>query len=300
MEVAIFDIETGGLPAEELIKFTKTFEAFDPSSIKIGNLKDPEKINEKIEVERQKHALEKEAFYRNILEKAALDPKTGRVLAIGLMDHEGDSEILCGEEVDILEEFWSYSKHFLLKNKKMAGWNIKLFDLPFLLLRSWKNAVSVPTDIYLGEGRWHAGFVDLMRYWTCGQYKEFEKLDTAARFLGFEGKQQEAVTGQSFEKYWNGTEVERMLALSYLKNDLLQTRKIAERIFGMEGLDVRNPFLLGKEAVPETSVRKTDIRMTDSNGINHSESLLFGKGMGKPILDDQNGFSQKRLQETCA
>ena len=72
-----FDIETGPASLEELSLMEVPF---DPATVKIGNLKDQVKIEEKIEAARKNHELD-------FINKAALSPFTGRVIAIGWADH---------------------------------------------------------------------------------------------------------------------------------------------------------------------------------------------------------------------
>ena len=52
--------------------------AFDPAEVKTGNIKDPEKVAAKIAEAEANHR-------RDFIDRAALDPLTGRVVAIGLM-----------------------------------------------------------------------------------------------------------------------------------------------------------------------------------------------------------------------
>ena len=75
MNTIIYDIETGPLPEADLAAL---LPPFDPTDIKTGNLKDPEKIAAKLAEAEMNHR-------RNFFEQAALDPLTGRVVAIGLL-----------------------------------------------------------------------------------------------------------------------------------------------------------------------------------------------------------------------
>ena len=75
MHTIFFDIETGPLPEGELAAL---LPPFDPAEVKTGNIKDPAKIAEKIREAEEAHR-------RDFFDRAALDPLTGRVLAIGMM-----------------------------------------------------------------------------------------------------------------------------------------------------------------------------------------------------------------------
>lgn len=76
MHTICFDIETGPLPETELAAMVP---AFDPAEVKTGNLKDRDKVAAKIAEAEANHR-------REFIERAALDPLTGRVLAIGLLN----------------------------------------------------------------------------------------------------------------------------------------------------------------------------------------------------------------------
>ena len=90
-----FDIETGPLTAAEMNGRMPEFTAR-------ANLKDEAKIKADIEDKRNKY-----------FDKAALDPFTGRVCAIGLLQHEGDKPELIHYngnpkyEHSILTKFWN-------------------------------------------------------------------------------------------------------------------------------------------------------------------------------------------------
>ncbi|HWI60040.1 MAG TPA: hypothetical protein VNZ22_22630, partial [Bacillota bacterium] len=66
MKTIFFDIETGALPAAEIANL---MPAFDPTEVKTGNLKDPDKIAAKLAEAEANHR-------RDFLDRAALDPLT--------------------------------------------------------------------------------------------------------------------------------------------------------------------------------------------------------------------------------
>lgn len=75
MQTIVFDVETGPLAEGEL---SALLPPFDPAEVKTGNLKDPDKIAAKIAEAEANHR-------RDFVDKAALDPLTGRVVAIGVL-----------------------------------------------------------------------------------------------------------------------------------------------------------------------------------------------------------------------
>jgi len=86
-------------------------------------------------------------------EKAALDPDTGTVVAIGFMDagklHSGIVNATYSEKY-IIELFWDL---FAESNGQSCGYNIIGFDLPFLLRRSFDLGIAVPLRPVLAKYR---------------------------------------------------------------------------------------------------------------------------------------------------
>ena len=143
MQTIVFDVETGPLAESEL---SALLPPFDPAEVKTGNLKDPTKIAEKIAEAEANHR-------RDFFEKAALDPLTGRVIAIGMLDLETDNFFIIGhdDEARTLTEFWEASQGEMGRLNSMLGFNIFNFDLPFLIRRSWKHRIKVPFGIRRGR-----------------------------------------------------------------------------------------------------------------------------------------------------
>jgi len=116
MSNIIFDIETGAIPDAEWAELFSFDEAsvknflllskeFDPAEVKTGNIKDPAKIKEKVEAAREKFELEKSGAkaaietarddaWNKFVEKAALSPLTGQVLAVGYYREDWSPEPL--------------------------------------------------------------------------------------------------------------------------------------------------------------------------------------------------------------
>jgi len=252
----VFDIETGPVASDELedlFEFDPTSlkghdllgAEFDPASVKLGNLKDKQKIKDKIEAERQKFdrakagaetAIEeaRETAWLSFIDKAALSPLTGQVLAIGVWWSSGSPEpalYLQGEdgfesETNLLAEWWDLVRDAISTDSRLIGFNSDAFDLPFLVRRSWKLGVVVPPEV-IGNGRWHRCFIDLMRQWACGVYGERVSMDRLAAYFGCTRKNGEAA---EFARLFHGTDEERKQAVEYLRNDLRMTLDVADRM----------------------------------------------------------------------
>ena len=218
MNTILFDIETSPLPESELAALVPPF---DPAEVRTGNLKDPDKIAAKLAEAEANHR-------RDFFDRAALDPLTGRVLAIGLLQNaEGGMQkaefriIGHDDEAQTLREFWSLCRGEMGRINQMVGFNSNVFDLPFLIRRSWRHRVAVPCGIRRGR-YWSDQMVDLREAWQLGDRQARGSLDTIAKHLGIGAKNG---SGADFAALWQS---DRAKAVEYLRNDLELTTKLAE------------------------------------------------------------------------
>ncbi|MBI1178476.1 hypothetical protein GC207_13660 [bacterium] len=211
----IFDIETGPLSDAEL---AAAMPSFDPSAVKTGNIKDPDKIAAKIAEAETNHQ-------REFTEKAALDAMTGRVLAIGLLHlFNGEFVVLDnGDEAELLREFWVRCEHEMGRLNRMVGFNTHLFDLPFLVRRSWRHRVALPWNLRRGR-YWSDQLIDLREAWQLGDRQAKGSLDAVARHLDVGAKNGE---GRDFAMLW---QTDRDQAIAYLRNDLQMTAGVAKAL----------------------------------------------------------------------
>jgi hypothetical protein len=214
MKTIHFDIETGALAEAELAVMVPPF---DPAEVKVGNLKDPDKIAAKL-------AEAEAAHRREFVERAALDPLTGRVVAIGLLFEDSEFAVIGhDDEAATLREFWGVCRGEMGRINRMVGFNTRLFDLPFLIRRSFKHRVEVPFGIRRGR-YWGDEMVDLREEWQLGDRQARGSLDTIAKHLGVGQKNGH---GEDFARLW---QTDREKALAYLRNDLELTGRIAEAL----------------------------------------------------------------------
>ena len=196
---------------------------FDPAEVKVGNLKDPEKIAAKLAEAEANHR-------RDFFERAALDPLTGRVVAIGLLHLAGGRFEIIGhdDEAQTLREFWSACRGEMGRVHQMVGFNVYQFDLPFLFRRSWKHRVEVPFGIRRGR-YWGDEMVDLRDYWQLGDRQARGSLDSISKHLGLGAKNGD---GKAFAELWR---TDREEAVAYLQNDVELTARVAG-VLGVTGV----------------------------------------------------------------
>jgi len=205
----VFDIETGPGPLAEI---EHLLPAFEPP----GNIKDPVKIEER----RKEHR-------SRAIADAALSSMTGRVLAVGIKDNDGETVILDGggDEWQLIRDTW----HHLGKDRDdlrlpfVVGFNCTQFDLPFLMQRTWILGLSVPSWIRSGRW-WDRRIIDLRDLWQSGNRETRGSLDAIARACAIGAKNGD---GAQFADLWTS---DRAKAIEYLKNDIRLTEALAVRL----------------------------------------------------------------------
>jgi len=228
MKLLAYDIETAPLPdAEERIN---DLYPFDPDKVLLGNLKDPAKIEAKIEEARRNHV-------PKVMEKAQLDPALSYVCSFGMFDEDDGYRIVTAldhkDEADCLLTFSAMIRSTVGQGCRFMGWNSDKFDTPYLLRRSWINSLPVNPSIFPSRGRGFAHqFVDLMKVWTCWQYGEYAKLTRVAKILGcLHPDRNEDDSGKDFYK-WLKEDPKK--AEAYAKADLYETYYVGRRLLEHE------------------------------------------------------------------
>jgi len=235
----VFDVETGPLAESEL---SALLPPFDPAEVKTGNIKDPDKIAAKIAEAETNHR-------RDFFDRAALDPLSGRVVAIGMLVYDARGEsgpefdevgelVIIGheDEAQTLREFWQFTQGEMGRMNPMIGFNIFGFDLPFLFRRSWKQRVPIPFGLRRGR-YWGDQLIDLRDAWQLGDRQARGSLDSIAKHLGVGAKLAapaangaapgKPITGADFAGLWK---TDRKQAEAYLRNDLELTARIAHAL----------------------------------------------------------------------
>lgn len=248
----IFDCETGALDDVALAVLCPDFTPdpppgeFDPATVKYGNTKDEAKraiilaekkaAHEAAVIDYDQYCCRAaQDHFANFKSGAALDPTTGRILAIGVQDADSGK---CGiddgggDEATLITKFWA--KYVKCRSqaggpRKMVGANIFGFDLPFLIRRSWILGVEVPASVRNGSRYFDQLFVDIRDVWLCGQrWNDCESsLGAMARALNCGSKNGH---GGDFARLWFGTAEERNQAVAYLRNDLAMTAAVAKKL----------------------------------------------------------------------
>jgi DNA polymerase elongation subunit (family B) len=215
------DIET--IPAP---KNDRLFLKPDYSSVKLGNLKDPLKIEAKIKEEL-------ESWEKG--EGCALDSLQANIPLIGIaFDEENSFQSLyfptekITDEAELLCALWG-----LIMEKdthQIIGHNIR-FDANMIIHRSIIHDIAFPikymNDLFNYRPKiW----IDTMDIWSLGDRRASgRKLDHICKALGISVKES-PVCGADFFVWW---ETNKEACIEYNKQDVLAVKELCERLPGL-------------------------------------------------------------------
>ena len=256
----LLDIET----APDPIKAFANAPEFDPTEVKLGNIKDPLKKQEKIEEAEAEH-------WQGIVDKACLDVSLShiRAAAVGLVTDGELGKIEIAAHGDILPEdtpewrkFYRHNdavfmrhhdqilteafNHFAmfsteaqllewlvakileaqLAAAKITGHYIKSFDLPFIIRRCWATGTN-PKINFTVNSEVFSGCLDTSDVWKVFKYGklEFISLKTMMKTLGLAPK---VGSGKYFHEIFLTDPAE---AARYLTGDIQAVYDCGKKMF---------------------------------------------------------------------
>jgi len=210
--IAIYDIETGPLPLENIEAFLPKREA-------------PTNYGEEAAAKYVARHRKKD------IEKAALSAMTGKVLAIGYLHPDDQLEILeCdADEATLLRAFWAYFTRDVIHQRiHTFGFNNLDFDLPFLLTRSQTLDVleTVPPEVLnYHKFRYYSDHHHDIRNLLFGELAK-ASLGTVANFFGT--KHQKSGQGKDFAELWA---TNKQAAREYCANDIRVTEDVVRKVW---------------------------------------------------------------------
>lgn len=251
----VFDIETGPLPIDAIKQRLPSFDRstvkhpgqFDPESVKTGNL-GPEKAAQKIADAKAKHEQAVANYeadllaaefdhWQKIYDRAALSAVTGQIVAIGYQGNKTVIQTIASgtTEANLLRCFWQQYQSARAESRKLIGFNIREFDLPFIAQRSWMLGVTVPATLLTATGYLDSAFVDLRDRWRLGKFggsgEGLGTLNAICRSCGLPGKPTDECDGKNFAEFLLSEDPgKQALAIAYLESDLQNTYTLADRL----------------------------------------------------------------------
>ena len=221
MKIKIVDIET--IPEQACTVKPE----FDPSSVKHGNTKDPDKRQAKEDKERT-------AFEDSLTKKMSLHPDLCEVVCVvGMLFDTSSKEttetIMIGEESSIIESAWGFIGEPRV-DCPLVTFNGIGFDLPVLFHRAMSLGIPVKGTAYrelTSSSRYHPSTLhyDIMQIMAGWDKQRWESLNFYLKKFGLPEKTQQG--GAVFEM-WKKGEVDAIA--EYCKHDVLSTANLFARL----------------------------------------------------------------------
>ncbi|MDP2666036.1 MAG: ribonuclease H-like domain-containing protein [Candidatus Diapherotrites archaeon] len=155
--------------------------------------------------------------------KKLLNPIDSRIVAIGMKRKENEAQIFYGEdEKSILTQFWSALAESRKTNGsyQLVGFNIKDFDLPFLVTRSFIQEVKILPFVVKEVVDVRESLSAFKYGHTRGKLKEYGALMGLSIIDDIDGS-------RVAERYWAG---EHAKIQEYLRKDLEITQAMHTRM----------------------------------------------------------------------
>jgi len=217
MKTVTFDIET--IPRQDLPEGVKP--EFDPESVKLGNIKEQAKIDDKVQKAR-------EEFAEGLNKKMSLDPDLCEVVMVSFStDGKMKSFGLDIEEYERVYEAWSNIISAYQGRIPLVSFNGIGFDLPVLLHSAIRLDVPVSPFIYSAitprYGNHH--HYDLMQILAGWDRTKWKPLDFYLKLFDIGEKSGD---GSQVYDMWKAKEYDKIKA--YCEQDVLMTAKLFERL----------------------------------------------------------------------
>ena len=218
MRVAVIDIET--VPEET----SPVKPEFDPTTIKYGNTKDPEKREAKEAAERAK-------FNHSLTKKMSLHPDMCQVVCFVGMTYDTETgehkDTVAMGEPGTITQAWKFIAEAYHSFTPIVSYNGIGFDLPVLLHRAMLLNVPTSGRIYQDLTKRYSitHHFDLMQILAGWDRQRWESLDFYLRRFNLGAKTGD---GGDVYKLWQDNKLKEIE--DYCKNDVLMTAKLFSRL----------------------------------------------------------------------
>lgn len=196
--------------------------------------------------------IEEEDLPTTYNKNGALYPEFAKVVSIVIAKvHKGKIHLKAFQntnEKELLEEFFATLNNITSTNKniRLAGHNIKIYDIPFLLTRSIVNQVEPPALIDIGHLKpWEQTSVDTHDLWKASSLRGASLLNIAIA-LGIPSPKEE-MAGHETTKYYYEDVNNLNKITEYCKRDVVTTVHIVNACRFEPFLEVEASSLKEKE-----------------------------------------------------
>jgi hypothetical protein len=170
-----------------------------------------------------------ETLYERI---CSLIPEYGKIVCIsyGRVNKNGEFVVKSsiGEEKDILLEAQKIFNDALDKKIIPSGFNILLFDLPYINKKMMKYGIRIPYNILLSDKKpWNVGVLDLSDTWR-GTGRYWSSLDEVTYELGVESPKGELSGDKVHHEFWYNNNIQKIK--KYCEGDVKALKNIHEKM----------------------------------------------------------------------
>jgi hypothetical protein len=155
------------------------------------------------------------------------------------------------DEKKVLREVLDFLKSNCSSTNKLrlAGHNIKEFDIPFLCRRLLINGLEIPGILdFQNMKPWETNVVDTFHYWRFGDYKNYTSLKLLAAALDVPSSKTDIDGSMVGELFWKGDQETRRINLKriscYCEKDVVATANILLRFQQLPILNEANLIFL--------------------------------------------------------
>lgn len=223
------DIET--IPNQLIPK--SCVPAFDPDEVKLGNTKDPMKVTQKINSEKEK-------FNQSLTKQMSLDPALCQLCTfVGVKYDTDEGEIISEtiiqlteddehDDLDAVTEAWGCIHSNYNERVPVVSFNGWSFDLPVLSMRAFLQDVSIERGMFdrlmmRYNNQYHYDLMQILANWDR---QRWHSQDFYFRLFGL-GDKSDFDGSMVFEAYQNG-EYERIK--TYCRNEVVLMCELFERV----------------------------------------------------------------------
>lgn len=176
-----------------------------------------------------------EEYYKN---KAGLIPEWGKIICFSFGFLTSSSElkikskkIVNDDEETLIKEIKEVFDIISDKNKNLCGFNIKQFDIPFLVKKLIKYNLQIPKCLnFIGKKPWEITVIDIFELWK-GTSTYYTSLEELAYFLNVENPK-DFLRGDEINKtYYDEDNLEKIC--QYCEKDILTTTLLTKKILSL-------------------------------------------------------------------
>ncbi len=166
--------------------------------------------------------------------KASLHPEFGKIICVSFGAYSGELEKITSfygdDEKEILEKTNKILANSRSKNFKIAGQNIKNFDIPYLGKRMIINSITPDPIIQTWNKKpWETAFTDFAEVFSFGAWGQtFSSLELISHVLGVESSKDGMDGSKVHNSYWKENRIEDIK--DYCESDVLCTMNCFKRL----------------------------------------------------------------------